>query len=288
MHRGVHELSERATDAYEAARERVRALLQRRVDARDRLHAQRHRGHQPGGAQLRAAAPEAGRRGAHLRDGAPLEHRPLAAGRARRRARRCAWRRSTTAASCCSTSSSGCSRRARACVAITHMSNALGTVTPVARDRPAGARRTACPVLVDASQAAYHMRVDVRALDCDFLVATGHKLYGPTGIGVLYGKAVAPRGDAAVHGRRRHDQLRHASRRSTWNVLPYKFEAGTPNIAGAVGLARGARLHRRRRPRRDRRARARPARVRHAAARVDRRRADRSAPRARRPASCRS
>ena len=88
------------------------------------------------------------------------------------------------------------------------------------------------------------MPVDVQALDCDFYVATGHKLYGPTGIGVLYGKRGAARGDAAVHGRRRHDPLASRSRGRTWNDLPYKFEAGTPNIAGAIGLRRGARLHR--------------------------------------------
>ena len=96
--------------------------------------------------------------------------------------------------------------RARGWSSITHMSNALGTVNPV-REIVRLAHAHGVPVLVDGSQAAYHMRVDVQALDCDFYVATGHKLYGPTGIGVLYGKDRAPRGDAAVHGRRRHDQL---------------------------------------------------------------------------------
>jgi len=91
------------------------------------------------------------------------------------------------------------------------------------------------PVLLDASQAAYHMRVDVRALDCDFLVATGHKMYGPTGIGILYGKASHFEAMPPFLGG--GDMISSVTfERSTWNVLPYKFEAGTPNIEGAIGL----------------------------------------------------
>ena len=119
-------------------------------------------------------------------------------------------------------------------VALTHMSNALGTVTPAAEIvRLAHARGV--PVLLDGSQAAYHMPVDVQALDCDFYVATGHKLYGPTGIGVLYGKASLL--DAMPPFLGGGDMISSVTfEKSTWNVLPYKFEAGTPNIAGAVGL----------------------------------------------------
>jgi cysteine desulfurase/selenocysteine lyase len=91
------------------------------------------------------------------------------------------------------------------------------------------------PVLLDASQAAYHMRVDVQALDCDFLVATGHKLYGPTGIGVLFGKE--SRLEAMPPFLGGGDMIRTVTlEKSTWNDLPYKFEAGTPHIAGAVAL----------------------------------------------------
>jgi cysteine desulfurase/selenocysteine lyase len=117
---------------------------------------------------------------------------------------------------------------------ITHMSNALGTVTPVAEIvRIAHARNV--PVLIDASQAAYHMVVDVQALDCDFCVATGHKLYGPTGIGVLYGKEAHLAAMPPFLGG--GDMIASVTfERSTWNVLPYKFEAGTPHIAGAIGL----------------------------------------------------
>ena len=119
-------------------------------------------------------------------------------------------------------------------LSVTHMSNALGTVNPIATIvRMAHAR--GIPVLVDGSQAAYHMPVDVRALDCDFYVATGHKLYGPTGIGVLYGReALLEEMPPFLGG---GDMIRSVTfEKSTWNELPYKFEAGTPDIAGAIGL----------------------------------------------------
>ena len=119
-------------------------------------------------------------------------------------------------------------------VSVTHMSNALGTVNPVATIvRMAHAR--GIPVLIDGSQAAYHLPVDVQALDCDFYVATGHKLYGPTGIGVLYGReSLLAEMPPFLGG---GDMIRSVTfEKSTWNELPYKFEAGTPDIAGAIGL----------------------------------------------------
>jgi cysteine desulfurase/selenocysteine lyase len=92
------------------------------------------------------------------------------------------------------------------------------------------------PVLIDGSQAASHMPVDVQALDCDFYAATGHKLYGPTGIGVLYGRESHLEAMPPFLGG--GDMIRSVTfERSTWNDLPCKFEAGTPNIAGAIGLA---------------------------------------------------
>ena len=119
-------------------------------------------------------------------------------------------------------------------VAVAHMSNALGTVNPVA-EIVRLARREGAAVLLDGSQAAYHMPVDVQALGCDFYVATGHKLYGPTGIGVLYGRAALL--DELPPFLGGGDMIRSVTfERSTWNDLPHKFEAGTPNIAGAVGL----------------------------------------------------
>jgi cysteine desulfurase/selenocysteine lyase len=119
-------------------------------------------------------------------------------------------------------------------VSIAHMSNALGTVNPVA-EIVALAHKRGVPVLLDGSQAAYHMPVDVQALGCDFYAATGHKLYGPTGIGVLVGRA--ERLEAMPPFLGGGDMIRSVTfEKSTWNDLPYKFEAGTPNIAGAIGL----------------------------------------------------
>ncbi len=119
-------------------------------------------------------------------------------------------------------------------VAIAHMSNALGTINPVQEIvRIAHARGV--PVLLDGSQAAYHMPVDVQALGCDFYAATGHKLYGPTGIGVLYGRAELLESMPPFLGG--GDMIRSVTfEKSTWNTLPHKFEAGTPDIAGAIGL----------------------------------------------------
>ena len=91
-------------------------------------------------------------------------------------------------------------------VAVAHVSNALGTIVPVKRMIEAAHRR-GIAVLVDGAQAAPHLRVDVQDLDCDFYTFSGHKTYGPTGIGVLYGKTALPRGDAALPGRGRHDQV---------------------------------------------------------------------------------
>jgi cysteine desulfurase/selenocysteine lyase len=119
-------------------------------------------------------------------------------------------------------------------LSVTHMSNALGTINPIA-DIVRMAHAKGVPVLVDGSQAAYHMPVDVRALGCDFYAATGHKLYGPTGIGVLYGRESLLEEMPPFLGG--GDMIRSVTfEKSTWNDLPYKFEAGTPDIAGAVGL----------------------------------------------------
>ena len=119
-------------------------------------------------------------------------------------------------------------------VAIVHLSNSLGTINPV-RQIVETAHANQIPVLIDGSQAAYHMPIDVQALDCDFYVFTGHKLYGPTGIGVLYGKA--GRLDAMPPYQGGGDMISSVTfEKTTYNVLPHKFEAGTPHIAGAIGL----------------------------------------------------
>ncbi len=119
-------------------------------------------------------------------------------------------------------------------VAISALSNALGTVNPIEAITRA-AHEAGAVVLIDGAQAAYHMPVNVAAIGCDFFVMTGHKLYGPTGIGVLYGKAALL--DAMPPWQGGGDMIASVTfERSTWNVLPYKFEAGTPDISGAIAL----------------------------------------------------
>ena len=119
-------------------------------------------------------------------------------------------------------------------MAFGHVSNALGTINPV-KEMIALAHAHGVPVLLDGAQAVPHMPVDVQDLDCDFYAFSGHKMFGPTGIGVLYGKeklleAMPPwQGGGEMIRIVRFDQ-------TTYNDLPHKFEAGTPDIAGAVGL----------------------------------------------------
>jgi len=233
VHRGVHELSGRATDAYEGARERIRAFFNARSsheiiytrNATEGINLVAYSFVRP---QLRAGDEVLITAMEHHSNivpwqivtdgtGATVKVAPVDD---RGELQLDAFERLL-------------SPRTRI-AAVTHMSNALGTITPV-REIVRLAHARGVPVLIDASQAAYHMRVDVQAIDCDFLVATGHKLYGPTGIGVLYGKEA--RLDAMPPFMGGGDMIASVTfDRSTWNVLPYKFEAGTPHIAGAIGL----------------------------------------------------
>jgi cysteine desulfurase / selenocysteine lyase len=120
-------------------------------------------------------------------------------------------------------------------VAVAHVSNVLGTINPIS-DIIGLAHRRGIPVLVDGAQAIPHMPIDVRALDCDFYVFSGHKLFGPTGIGVLYGKAELLESMPPYQGG--GDMISAVSfEKTVYNALPHKFEAGTPNIAGTIGLA---------------------------------------------------
>lgn len=119
-------------------------------------------------------------------------------------------------------------------VGIVQMSNALGTVNPV-KEIIAQAHARNIPVLVDAAQSAYHLPIDVQELDADFLVFSGHKLYGPTGIGILYGKRAYLEAMPPWQGG--GDMIATVSfEKTTYADIPYKFEAGTPHIAGAIGL----------------------------------------------------
>lgn len=119
-------------------------------------------------------------------------------------------------------------------VAVTHVSNALGTVNPV-RQMIEMAHQLDIPVLLDGAQAAPHIKVDVQALDCDFYVFSGHKLYGPTGIGALYGKAALLEAMPPYQGGGEMI-ARVTFEKTTYAPIPYKFEAGTPDISGAIGL----------------------------------------------------
>ena len=119
-------------------------------------------------------------------------------------------------------------------VSLAHVSNALGTINPI-RAIVEIAHRHNVPVLIDGAQAAPHMTLDVQELDCDFYAFSGHKVYGPTGIGVLYGKVNLL--DAMPPYQGGGDMIASVTfEKTTYNTLPYKFEAGTPNIAGTIGL----------------------------------------------------
>lgn len=232
VHRGVHTLSHRATDAYEGAREKVRqfinaastreviftrgtteainlvaASLGQSFAAGDEIlitHMEHHSNIVPwqllcerSGAVLRVAPiNEAG----ELQTDAMLDM---------------------------------ISERTRL-IGIVHVSNALGTVNPV-EQIVAAARERDIPVLVDGAQATSHMTVDVQALGCDFYAMSGHKMCGPTGIGVLYGREDRLQKLPPYQGG--GEMILSVSFEDTvYNKLPYKFEAGTPHIAGAIGL----------------------------------------------------
>jgi cysteine desulfurase/selenocysteine lyase len=234
VHRGVHTLSQLATDAYEGARERVRRFLNaastreiiflRGTTEAINLVAQSWgRGHVGPDDEIIVSALEhhanlvpwqmlCEARGARLRV-IPIDDH----GQIRLEAFQALLNDRTRL------------------VAITHVSNALGTIVPLQKVITA-AHHAGVPVLVDGAQAVAHAHVDVRALDCDFYCFSGHKLYAPTGIGVLYAREQLLAAMPPWQGG--GDMIRTVSfERSTWNDLPWKFEAGTPNISGAIGLA---------------------------------------------------
>lgn len=120
-------------------------------------------------------------------------------------------------------------------VSITHVSNVLGTINPIDKIIEI-AHGHDVPVLIDAAQSVQHIEIDVQKMDCDFLVFSGHKVYGPTGIGVLYGKKEWL--DAMPPYQGGGEMIGHVSfKKTTFNELPFKFEAGTPDYVGIVGLA---------------------------------------------------
>ncbi len=233
VHRGIHYLSQQATQDYEAARGKIRQLLNASDDREIifvrgttegiNLVAQSYGRQNIGeGDEIIISAMEhhsnivpwqilCQERGAHLRvipmndDGELLmdEYEKLLGPRTK-------------------------------LVSIVHLSNSLGTINPVEQIIEMAHGR-GIPVLVDGAQSTPHMTIDVRKLDCDFFVFSGHKLYGPTGIGALYGKADLL--ESMPPYQSGGDMIKSVTFEKTlYNSLPYKFEAGTPNIGGAIGL----------------------------------------------------
>ncbi len=234
VHRGVHTLSQEATSAYEGARETVRRFINAR-SAREIVFV---RGTTEG---INLVANSLGRQRLGPGDEVlitRLEHHanivPWQMLCAATGARLCAAPVSQSGEVDLQSLEQMLTPRTRL-LAIAHVSNALGTVLPVGEIvRRAHAR--GIPVLLDGAQAIAHAAVDVRALDCDFYVFSGHKVYGPTGIGVLYGRESLL--DSMPPWQGGGDMILSVSiEASTYNELPWKFEAGTPNVSGAVGLA---------------------------------------------------
>jgi cysteine desulfurase/selenocysteine lyase len=120
-------------------------------------------------------------------------------------------------------------------VSVAYVSNALGTINPV-KEMIQMAHKVGAKILLDAAQAAPHIKIDVQDLDCDFLAFSAHKVYGPTGIGILYGKEDVLNAMNPFHGG--GEMISNVTfEKTTYNKLPYKFEAGTPNICGSIALA---------------------------------------------------
>lgn len=233
IHRGVHQLSQRSTDAFENARERVRAFLNARslseiiftrgttesinlvaatlgrtqLEPGDEVlitHMEHHSNIVPW--QLVCA-----------QTGAKLVPAPI-----------------TERGEVDTDAFARLLNERTKIVAITHVSNALGTINPV-KEMTAKARAADAVVLIDGAQATPHLEIDVRDLDCDFYAFSSHKMYGPTGVGVLYGKEALLDSMPPYQGG--GEMIRTVTfDESTYAELPHKFEAGTPNITGVIGL----------------------------------------------------
>jgi cysteine desulfurase/selenocysteine lyase len=233
VHRGVHALSQRSTDLFEGAREKVQAFLNARhtqeivfvrgtTEAINLVAQTYGRSHIGAGDEILITAME------HhsnivpwqmlcQQTGAVLKVAPI----------------DRAGELIMAEFEALLSDRTRL-VAVAHMSNALGTINPVGKII-ALAHDRGVPVLLDGAQAAPHLTVDVQALDCDFYAFSGHKLYGPSGIGVLYGKKSLLNAMPPYQGG--GDMIRRVTfDKSEYNILPYKFEAGTPNIVDAIAL----------------------------------------------------
>jgi cysteine desulfurase/selenocysteine lyase len=233
VHRGVHLLSERATQAYEGAREKVRRFIGA-AEAREVIFVR-------GATEaLNLVAFTFGRQRVGEGDEillTEMEHHsnivPWQMLAQERRARLVVAPVDDAGVLRLEELERRIGPRTRL-LAVTHVSNALGTVNPIARICEM-AHRKGVPVVVDGAQGVPHVPVDVRALGCDFYAFSGHKLYGPTGIGILWGRREHLEEMPPWQGG--GDMILSVTfEKTTYNELPYKFEAGTPHIAGAVGL----------------------------------------------------
>ncbi|MHB8353593.1 MAG: cysteine desulfurase [Burkholderiales bacterium] len=233
IHRGVHALSQEATDAFEAARDKVRDFLKARrreeiIFTRGATEAINLVAHSWGRSQLKPGDEILISEMEHHANIVPWQLLCEATGAVLK-----VIPIDERGALVPGAVESMINARTKL-VGITQVSNALGTVNPVA-EIIRQAHAVGAVVLVDGAQAVPHLVVDVTVLDCDFYVLSGHKLYGPTGIGVLYGKQALLEKMPPYQGG--GDMISQVTfKKTTYNDLPYKFEAGTPHIAGVVGL----------------------------------------------------
>jgi len=233
VHRGVYGLSERATEAYEGAREKVRGLLNA-ASAKEIIFV---RGTTEA---INLVASSWGRDNLQEDDEViitEMEHHsnivPWQLLREALGIRLTVLKMNDQGEVCLNALETLLSERTKL-LSITHMSNALGSINPV-KEMTALAHKVGAKVLVDGAQAVPHMKVDVQDIDCDFYAFSGHKAYGPTGIGALYGKEAILETMSPYQGG--GDMIYSVTFEKTeYNVLPYKFEAGTPNIAGGIGM----------------------------------------------------
>ncbi|MDX1346700.1 MAG: cysteine desulfurase [Thiomicrorhabdus chilensis] len=233
VHRGVYGLSERATELYEGARETSRGFLNARstkeiVFVRGTTEAINLVAHSWGRMNLQAGDEVIVTEMEHHSNIVPWQLLRDQLGI------RLTVLRMNDQGEVCMNALKGLVSEKTKLLAVTHMSNALGTINPV-KEMAEIAHSVGAKVLVDGAQATPHMQVDVQDLDCDFYALSGHKMYGPTGIGILYAKEALLEAMPPYQGG--GDMIYSVTFEKTeYNVLPYKFEAGTPNIAGAIGL----------------------------------------------------
>lgn len=234
VHRGVHTLAERATSQYEAARETVRAF----IHAKEAAEVLFTRG---ATTSLNWVAKSYGE--ANVNEGDEIvisymeHHSNIVPWQqlAKKKKATLKYIKLTKDGQLDLTSAKEQITTKTKIVALTHVSNVLGSINPIAKLTQL-AHSVGAVIVVDGAQAVPHMTVDVVGLDVDFYAFSGHKMLGPTGIGVLYGKrALLEAMEPVEYGGEMIDFV--YDQESTWTELPWKFEAGTPNIAGAIGLA---------------------------------------------------